>query len=63
MLGRGVEARECWGGAWSMPYSRSFAGVGGRFEGLSEWRECWEGVGFIALWAWFSLLGSGDGRR
>ena len=55
MLGRGVEARDCWGAGWGMPYSRSFAGVGGRFEGLSEWRECWEGVGVIAPWAWFSL--------
>lgn len=56
-LGRGVEARDCWGGGggWGMPYSRSFAGVGGRFEGLSEWRECWEGVGVIALSAGPSL--------
>lgn len=54
-LGRGVEARDGWGGGWGMPYSRSFAGVGGRFEGLSEWRECWEGVGVIALSAGISL--------
>lgn len=46
-----------------MPDSRSFAGVGGRFEGLLEWRECWEGVGVIALWAGLSLLGSCDGRK
>lgn len=46
-----------------MPYSRSLAGVGGRFEGLSEWRLCWEGVGVIALWARLSLLGSGGGRK
>ena len=45
-----------------MPYSRSLAGVGGRFEGVSEWRECWEGVGVIALWVGFSLWGSVDGR-
>lgn len=32
-----------------MPYSKSLAGVGGRFEGLSEWRECREGVEVIAL--------------
>lgn len=46
-----------------MPYSRSFAGVGGRFEGLSEVRECWEGVGVIALGAGPGLWGSGDGRK
>ena len=62
MLARGVEARDCLGGGWGMPNSRSFAGVGGRFEGLSEWRECWEGVVVIALWAGLRLLGNGDGR-
>lgn len=45
-----------------MPYSRSLAGVGGRFEGLSEWRECTEGVEVIVLCARFSFLGRGDGR-
>ena len=44
-----------------MPYSRSLAGVGGRFEGVSEWRECWEGVGIIALRAGFSLWRNGEG--
>ena len=44
-----------------MPYSRSLAGVGGRFEGESEWREFWEDVGIIALWVVPSLWGSGDG--
>lgn len=62
-LRRGVEARDWWVGRWGMPYSRSLAGVGGRFEGLSEWRLCWEGVGVIALWARLSLLGSGGGRK
>ena len=25
-----------------MPYSRSLAGVGGRLDGVSEWRDTWE---------------------
>lgn len=48
-LCRGEEARDCWGGGRGRPYSRSLAGVGGRFDGASEWRECWEDVGTIAL--------------
>ena len=60
-LWRGVEARDCWGGGRDMPYSRSLAGVGGRLEGVSEWRECWEGVGIIALRAGLSLWGNGNG--
>ena len=46
-----------------MPYSRSFAGVGGRLEGVSEWRECWEAVGVIALRAGLGLLGRSNGRK
>ncbi len=46
----GVEARE--GGRWGGPYSRSLAGVGGRLEGVSEWRVCWEGVGVMAVGGW-----------
>ena len=58
----GVETLDFGGGGSGMPYSRSFAGVGGRFDGVSEWRECWEGVEVITMWAEFGLLGSGDGR-
>ena len=46
-----------------MPYSRSFAGVGGRFEGVSEWRECWEVVGVIALRAGLIPLERRNGRK
>ena len=46
-----------------MPYSRSFAGVGGRFEGVSEWREWWEDVGVIALRAGLGLVGRRNGRK
>ena len=58
-----VEARDLWGAGWGMPYSRSFAGVGGRFEGVSEWRECWEVVGVIALRAGLIPLGRRNGGK
>ncbi len=47
-----------------MPYSRSLAGVGGRLEGASEWRDGWgdmvEGVGRAAMLFSLTKVKEGD---